>query len=129
MPDLVLRSANDVQALLSGRLPPREDALILEGLPPDESTQRAARLQALRSECGCGMGAACALTGLALVVAWAVVQPPVGIGPQLGRGVVSLAAVMTAGGLGKATSLTRARRALRTELRAVRDRLQSQQEE
>jgi hypothetical protein len=124
MPDLVLlRTASDVQAHLSSRMPWRAQALVVTGLPDEEAARHTERLARLREECGCGTGAAFAACTFVAMATWMIVGPPGDAAELGGRVVLSALAVVLAGGFGKAVGLGRARRALRAEMWKLHERL------
>ncbi len=120
---IVLAHPRDVDRLLAGPLPRRGAEWSIANLPPTEAIDRSRRLAELRGECGCGTGAACAVSALVLAVAWLVVAPMPSAMIVAGHVLAALAVVVVAGGLGKLLGITRARRLLRRELVGLRSRL------
>jgi len=117
----VVRDRAELRALLGSRelYAKRPLALELPGLSAQEAFAWSERLNGLRNECGCSLGAKCMAAGfLAALAALAVLHGPFTPALLLRLPLAAVAAVVCAG-LGKAAGILMARRRLRREIASL----------
>ena len=121
----VIRTTEDLDALLAGRLHPRRGAvrLQLHGVGDDEARRVGDRLTRLRRECGCSLGGKAGLLATLATMAWTVIDLPVGRGEAWLRVSVSVGLILAATACGKLAGIYLARRAIRRETGQLKKRI------
>ncbi len=119
---LVVRSASDLESLRKMKRAPRLHAFLrISGLPLETSKQWESKLNSSLKECGCSLGAKCALAGLAASLLWQTVFSLWSLSHWPVFFLRTLSVVLLAGGLGKSAGKIRARSEIRDVESKIRD--------
>ena len=102
-PPLIIRSGADLRVLSRPGAASRWTAVVLHvpGLPAEQSSRMESKLNRYLKECGCSLGAKCAVLALVGLGIWQFVQSPWSVWQRPGFLLRTFSAVLVVGVLGK----------------------------